>query len=297
MNNNIFGFDLGGTFLKYGIGNQKQGLIYFNKKRNPSKSIHELMLLFKKILNELLELHPNPKCISIASPGIIDCSTGLILGSTPNLPYLQGENLLKLFKDITSLPVLIDNDANLMTLAESKQFLNKSVLGITIGSGIGTGFVDFNGIFHGNTWKGLEAGHIIVIPNGRQCLCGKKGCFEAYASANSIIRIMNENFPETKSLSIQEILNLVQTSSKYTSTIQTIYTTFATALSNIIMILNPDVIVIGGGVIEIPSFDFTYLKKGTIQLLSKEYHNVIIQKALYGNQAGVIGAIILGSQT
>ncbi len=294
MNKNVIGLDLGGTSIKYGLGNTINHLTHFNVRKHYSSSIDDIKSLLNITVSELLNIESQVNCICIASPGVIDCEKGIVLGSTPNLPYLKGINLKKLLEDLFSLPVFIDNDANLMTLAESSNYPNKSTLGITIGTGIGTGFVDDNGIFHGNTWKGLEAGHIIVVPNGRDCLCGKKGCLEAYASANSMIRIINEYFPETNNYNINDILMLSRENENYYSKLKEIYNVFAIALANLTMILNCDTIVLGGGVIEIEYYHFELIKKLTLSYLTHEYHDVKITKAQYGNKAGVMGAIMLG---
>ena len=294
MSKYIIAFDLGGTSLKYGFGNKNDGLMYFNIKFHEEKSLNGLIALFRSVIIDLRKRHHTFTSLCIASPGIIDCDNGTILGSVPNLPFLKGLNLKEILEEISGLPVFIENDANLMTYAEAYNYKTDTVLGITIGTGIGTGFVNNNVIFNGENWMAMEAGHMIVVPDGRQCLCGKRGCLEAYCSAESMRKIVNELVPETIGLNIGKILSFNNELVR-----EKIYQTlniFAVGLSNLIMILNPGTLVIGGGVIEIECYDFDYLKKQIYQNLLIENRGFEIKKALYGNKAGVIGAMLYGER-
>ena len=288
----IIGFDLGGTSLKYGYGNLHEGLLYFDKKAHSSKTLNGLLKLFSDVYDELKNTEQNFTALSIASPGVIDSINGVVLGSTPNLPFLRNVNLKEKLTKITGLPVFVENDANLMTLAESHVCDTKSVLGITIGTGIGTGFVNDKKIFCGEFFKAMEAGHMIIVPNGRQCLCGKKGCFEAYCSSESIKKIITEQFPETKGDNIFKVLN--NKNLNIIEEINKILDIFALGISNMIMILNPGTVVIGGGVIEIEAFNFEYLSEKVNTYLANEFKGCIIKKAVYGNKAGVMGGVVQG---
>ncbi|MCL1827227.1 MAG: ROK family protein, partial [Candidatus Cloacimonetes bacterium] len=254
------GFDLGGSSLKYGYGNKDEGLLYFEKIYHREKSLNNLIDVFRQAFADLERLNIPFVALGLASPGIIDVQMGNVLGSTPNLPYLKGVNLKRILHDITSLPIYVDNDANLMAFAEADYWDSNSLVGITIGSGIGTGFVYGKEVFRGNDFKAMEAGHIIVVPNGRQCLCGKQGCLEAYCSVDSIRRILSE-----QGVNIVEIVDIINNPSEQVQkAIMGIIKILAIGLANLVMVLNPKTIAIGGGLIEIDSFDFEYLKNETI---------------------------------
>ena len=290
----IVGFDLGGTSLKYGFGNTTDGLLFFDKKSHTENSLEGLKNLFSQVFREIKSKDYTYKALAIASPGVIDSVNGVVIGSTPNLPYLKDISLKNILSEISGLPVFVENDANLMTLAESQECDTNSVVGITIGTGIGSGFVFDKKIFNGEYFRGMEAGHMIIVPNGRQCLCSKKGCFEAYCSSESIKRIINELFPLTKGQNIFNILNNHEPLIK--QEINKILDIFAVGVSNLIMILNPGTVVLGGGVIEIEAFDFEYLSGKIINLLTPEFQNCIIKKAVHGNKAGVVGAMVYGDK-
>ena len=298
------GFDLGGTSLKYGYGNSHSGLLYFNTIDHKEKSLDGLIDTFRKAYADLKNNKPDCfKSLGLATPGIVDSKRNLVLGSTPNLPFLKNINLVEILYNITSLPIFIENDANLMTLAEAQDCDTNSALGITIGTGLGTGFVINNDcshdsgqhrhsktIYKGENDMAMESGHMIIFPQGRPCLCGKNGCLEAYTSAESIKKIIYERFPEHTGLSIKEILD--HKSLRVKSAICELIDILALGVANISMILNPGTIFIGGGVAEIESFDFGYLKNKIYIYLSEDYKYTKIKRALYGNRAGVLGAII-----
>ena len=294
QNNYFIGFDLGGSSLKYGYGNSQDSLLYSNKIYHKDKNLPELINIFEEAFTDLKKYYNKFTALGLASPGIIDTENGIVLGSTPNIPFIKGINLKDILQNITSIPVFIDNDANLMTFAEAFHLKSKSTLGVTIGSGIGTGFYYNSQLPTPNSQlptpnSQLQAGHTIIIPNGRECKCGKKGCLEAYCSADSIKRIVNESLNK-ENLNIAQIIN--SSDSKITNIIYNLLDILSIGLANISMILHPDTIIIGGGVIEIKNFDFTYLKKQILIHLTPEFHDINIKKAYYGNNAGTMGAIL-----
>jgi glucokinase len=285
----VIAFDLGGTSLKYGYGNKKEGLVFFDTIHHDDKSLEGLKRLFVSVIDTLLETKNDIVALCLASPGAIN-SDGMILGSTPNIPFLSNVNLKDLLYEIIKVPIFIENDANIMAFAEYSNHYSKSILGITIGTGIGSGFIFEDKIFRGESFMAMEAGHTIIVPGGRECLCGKRGCFEAYCSAESIKRIICEQFPDLTNMSIGDILSHRCIDIK--KIIYEILDYFALALSNLIMILNPGAVVIGGGVTEIEAFDFEHLKKKVYSYLTSEFRNCEIKKAVYGNKAGVVGGIM-----
>ena len=289
------GFDLGGSSLKYGYGNIEEGLKFFKTKNHEEKTLEALKQILKDayddITNSVIDSEIKIEGLGMATPGIVNNDTVVVLGSTPNLPFLKGLNLKELLEEITNVPVAVENDANLMTLAESINVQEENILGITIGSGIGTGFVHKKRIFKGEHYKAMEAGHMIIKPNGRLCLCGKKGCVEAYSSADSMKKIIGDQFPEFKKLPINEILKL--TDFRIKLILRELQDVLAHAIANLIVVLDPGIVFIGGGIIETESYDFKYLKNQINAFLSNDYKNFTVKKAVLGNRAGVMGGVML----
>lgn len=129
--------------------------------------------------------------IGVGSPGTVNLVTGKIEGSCPNLPQMLNVNLKKWLSNHFDYPIFVDNDANVMALAESKFGAAKGykdALCLTLGTGIGGGIILDGKLFHGSNFAGAEFGHMSICYNGRKCNCGSIGCLEMYASAPAIVK-------------------------------------------------------------------------------------------------------------
>lgn len=295
MENNIAVLDLGGTFLKYGYGNQPKGLVYENKIKVEDKTQKGIYDILEEAVHLCTEVSSNSiKSIVICSPGCVNSVTGEIIGNTPNLPAWRHANPKKHLSKVFGLPVEVENDANLMALGESYHYPGQSVLGITIGTGIGSGFIDKGKIFSGSSFSALEVGHTIVDIHGRQCKCGKKGCVEAYASQTGIIEQVLSNSQQFSHLTISEILELGNVDLNIRQIIEFSIEILAVGIANAVTILNPDVVVIGGGLIENDNYPYQQLEKRVLNnLLDEHKKGIKIRKAKALNKAALWGGIIL----
>lgn len=189
----VLGIDIGGTSIKGGIVNQKGNLfdgfrMAVTKGEDAKKTIAKLI----KEVNAFLKKYGYKKedifGIGCGVPGIIDSTNGIVTLSS-NLKWYNLP-LKKMLEDGLGLPVKITNDANAAAIAEAKfgsgsQY--KSFLMVTLGTGIGSGIFVDGKLYEGNLGKGGEFGHSLLVMDGRQCGCGRKGCLEAYASANALV--------------------------------------------------------------------------------------------------------------
>jgi glucokinase len=294
-------FDLGGSFLKYGMGTIDTSIQYDSKLPVKSSDRTYLYSLFKQAYADLQSHLKKEEVIAgacIGSPGTANTKTGKIEGINPNLPDWPGANPVKELEPIWNIPVYIDNDANLMTYGEFSAYPDAdSVLGITIGTGIGSGYVNHRGIFHGATYSALEVGHTIVVKDGLQCNCGKRGCAEAYASANSLIKIISGTLPSLRQASIKDILDRSVEDGIVKQQLEYSLSLLAIAIANAVTILNPSIVIIGGGVSDIDTFPFDYLKNQILEYLMVDHkRNLIITCAKYGNKAALLGGIILSEK-
>lgn len=295
MQNKLFaGLDLGGSFLKFGIGNKDQGIIDHDKIAviNPNNE-NAVLDTISLAINIILNSHSDISEFAMGSPGTVNTIKGIVTGVTPNIPCLTRINLKQEIEMRHNISIHIENDANIMALAEKTFYPDKSLLGITVGTGIGSGFVNENGIFRGDFFSALELGHTIVENNGRNCKCGKQGCVESYSSAPSIIDQCNQRFPDLKDKSIGELYKIADSNQILNDYLNSRQSYLAIGIANAIMILNPSVVVIGGGVVDIPQYDFNFMKSSILHHLQGQYRNTIIEKAKFGNQAGIFGAICL----
>jgi glucokinase len=302
MKNIFAAFDLGGSYLKYGMGTSVSQIQYDSRIAVASSNKEYLYSLFTQAFTDMKKHLKKDEIIAgacIGSPGTANSKTGKIEGINPNLPDWTGANPVKALQSLWCIPIIIDNDANLMVYGEYSAYPNAdSMLGITIGTGIGSGFVTRRGIFHGATYSALEVGHTIVKQDGLLCNCGKRGCAEAYGSANSIIKIVSGTIPSLQQATIKDILDKAHIDNAIKKLIENSLSLLAIAIANAITILNPAILIIGGGVVDIDSFPFSFLEKEILKNLMTEHkRKLIISRARYGNKAAILGGIVLAEKS
>ena len=267
--NYIISIDFGGTKILSALVNSKEGIIARVKKSTKDAATKaELAALLYESIVELLDgnnvLETSVKSICIGAPGSVDPFTGVI-GLAPNLGF-QNFNIKDALQKFTDIPVLLENDVNLAALgianfdvAKDKQ----NVLVVFIGTGIGGGWILNGNIYRGNRYAAGEIGHMHVLDNGPICGCGNKGCFEAVASRSAMVR---DIVKDIKSGKRSKLSKLVKAKAQIKS--KSLYNAMASAdpvtafhvhkacaaigktLAGINNLMNLDMIVLGGGVIE-----------------------------------------------
>ena len=188
------GIDIGGTSIKGGIVSDKGKLfdtfkMPVIKDENQDKTVKKLIRLVKKFLKDYHYKNEDIIGVGCGVPGIIDSTNGIVTFSG-NLKW-HDFALKRLLEEGLGFPVKITNDANAAAIAEAKYGSGskyKSFLMVTLGTGIGSGIFVDGKLYEGNLGKGAEFGHSLLVMDGRQCACGRKGCLEAYASATALIR-------------------------------------------------------------------------------------------------------------
>ena len=304
----ILAFDLGGTYLKYGIGTNDGEIIHHAKRDSGGKgSIETIASAFKAAALEMKETavrnNMTLTAVSIGTPGAVDKKTGAVFGSSPNVPAVVGLSLQDIIREELALPVVVENDANLATLGEAIKGAGagyRSVLGLTLGTGLGGGFVFDGNIYRGAHGSALEIGHSSIDYNGRICNCGKPGHIEAYASGSAIMKRANEleieiavdsprKFPKSKPV-FQAALEGYEPA---VIAVREAVDALSVFLANMINIVDPSCIVIGGGVM------FGYLdywdelkRKVADKVADSLTGKTPILPAELGNMAGMVGAVL-----
>ena len=228
--------------------------------------------------------------IGVCTPGALSLDSGLIKNS--NTQCLIGKDLQNDLKNILNHDVSIENDANCFALAEAKLGVGKDhdvVFGVIMGTGVGGGIIIDGKIHHGRTNIAGEWGHHCLHTGGNSCYCGKKGCVETYISGPAL----EKNWSQLSNLN-QSLVEIIQNSDNlnFANWKKTFLDNFALSLSNVIDILDPDVIILGGGVSNI---DFLY-DEGKNSVYEKVFSDTVdtpIVKNLLGDSAGVFGACLL----
>ena len=288
---NRIGIDLGGTKIEGILTDENYKSI--TRKRIPTNQEEGYNSILESIKNLVLELvqESNDKVsIGVCTPGALSLSSGLIKNS--NTQCLIGKDLQNDLKNILHYNISIENDANCFALAEAKLGAGKNsnlVFGVIMGTGIGGGIIIDGKIHHGRTNVAGEWGHHCLHPEGNICYCGNKGCVETYISGPALEKKWS-NLTNQK----QPLPEIIKSSHNpnFSNWKKSFLDDFGLSLANVIDILDPDVIVLGGGVSNI---DFLY-NEGKNSIYEKVFSDIVdtpITKNELGDSAGVFGACML----
>ncbi|HQP32689.1 MAG TPA: ROK family protein [Candidatus Cloacimonas sp.] len=292
----FLGIDIGGSSIKYGWGNCEEGLQSYQTLVLQRKNRDDFLALVQEMFNNVdskIGLN-NLKGIGMGMPGAIDKITGLVTANNPNLPFWVNHHPRELLPENCNIPFAFDNDANLMALAESYTQKKDYVAGVTIGSGIGCGIIIEGRIYHGAYGFAGELGHICVVDKGLRCNCGKNGCLEAYASGEGLRRRLALKNPCYAEMDLPAILAIKETDTLVGDYIKQGQLMLTAALSGLATCLDPEIIIIGGGAMDLGLYCIWELKEEIIKKLPAAHSNHLkVTKAINGNKAGVLGAIKL----
>jgi len=309
------GIDLGGTNIAAGVVDENGKIIYkestpTNRGRSYKEIIKDMSMLTLKVIKTASVSLSDIKSIGIGSPGTPNSKEGVLIYSN-NLMFENVPMRVEMQKHI-DLPVFLDNDANCAALAESVCGAAKDVqdsVTITLGTGVGAGIVIGGKVFSGFNNAASELGHTVIVSGGEKCTCGRKGCWEAYASATAIIRQTKRAAQENPESIINKLINgdlskidaktafdAARQNDKVGEKVVSQYIFYiAEGLINIINAIEPEMIAIGGGV----SKEGEYLLKPLREFINEgtyctQVAQTQIKVAQMGNDAGIIGAAMLG---
>ena len=302
MNRYVIGVDVGGTNIKLGIVHPLGHVIArssFATKPFASsklKLIGALALEIDKLLKHEGLNHKKVAGIGIGLPGLVDVKTGVVR-FLPNIPGWRNVPLKKILQDKLKLPVFIDNDVKLITLAEWKFGAGRGVANmvcLTLGTGVGSGLILDNKLYRGAANAAGELGHVPLNEDGPKCNCGGFGCFETYIGNSRLVMRANA-IMKRRDMTLEEMYQLAKKGNKKALLFwQKTAEHLGNGLVGVVNLLNPQLIVIGGGV----SNNHQFLFK-TAQLtiarraMSTQASAVKIVRAALGNDAGIIGAQVL----
>ncbi len=311
------GIDLGGTNIAVGIVDEsfkivKKGSTPTLVNRDPELIIADMGKLCLELLAETGIGLEEVVSAGIAAPGSVNPRTGIIEYAN-NLPFLRFPIADTLRKYLPVRKVFLENDANAAALGEAVGGAAKgkrlSVM-ITLGTGVGGGVIIDGKIYSGFNYAGAELGHTVIEYNGRQCSCGRKGCFEAYASATALVSMTKEKLAACKDTLMWEMcgndLNKADARIAFAAMkkgdragkeVVDMYISYlACGITNMINIFQPEVLLIGGGVCN----EKDYLLKPLTEIVNADQYTrnqavkTEIKIAALGNDAGIVGAAALG---
>lgn len=247
--------------------------------------------IFQKLSN-----HERLLGIGVAMHGVVDIDTGTSIVA----PILQLKNIpiKKVLEQELKMEVKVENDARAMALGEAwfgNHGNRSNMMAVNIGSGVGAGVVVDNKLYHGAMDLAGEVGHMAIDMNGELCDCGNRGCFEAYVSARSIVIRANRKFPHRKIKTSEEVYQLADNGDK--GCIQLLEETgeiIGIGLTNFIHVINPELIILGGGVAKAEKFILPSIRKMIAErgLTTRAKDTEVIISKL-GDDASALGAVAL----
>jgi len=297
--NFIIAIDLGGTNLKIALldlsykirDKQVLSTKAFTKKESLIAVIADSV---KKIIKDNRLSKQDILGVGLGLPGPIDVKNGLV-HFFPNIPGWKEVKLKDILEKSLKLPIFLDNDANLMALAEYKLGAArgfKNAVCITLGTGVGGGIILDGRLYRGLSFAAGEIGHIPINENGPRCNCGGIACLETYVGSNAILGHAKSLFK--RYISLEKLSVLAKRQNKKAILIWSkVGSQLGTALVGVVNLFNPDAIVIGGGVANAGKILFDRVREMIAKrAMDVQAHRVRVFKAKLGSDAGLIGAAI-----
>ena len=316
MSGYVIGIDLGGTNLKAGLV-YKCGKVHhrLSIRTDNNADSHTISNQIFGLIDEIIKLpsvqgieagfKPVPASIigvGLGSPGLIDKKGETIIFS-PNLPRWRNIPIKRMIAERFSMPCVLENDANAATWGEKWVGAGRevsSLVMLTLGTGVGGGIVIDNKLWRGANNVAAEIGHMVIQTNGPQCSCGNYGCVEVFASATGMVRRFKELLKSGVSSSLKGLseitaraindaafqgdkaaLDIIKETGQY----------LGIALVNIMHVLNPEMIVLTGGMIGSGELLMNPVKEVISQrAFEASYKDTKIVFSKLGNDAGIIGA-------
>ena len=288
---NRLGIDLGGTKIEAIIIDDQFKVI--ERKRTLTLRDEGYDAILQRIIDlskEMIKIGKIDSSIGICTPGTIEASTGLLKNS--NTVCLIGKPIQQDLEDALGLPVLMENDANCFALAEAtigaaKKF--EVVFGVILGTGCGAGIVVNKKIHRGPNRIAGEWGHHTLYQGGRDCYCGSQGCTESYISGTALEKEWKELSGSYSSVTDIIDNKLYESNPEWKGNFMN---NFGLALANVIDILDPDVVVLGGGLSKVDVLYTEGLKAAYKESFSDVVVTPIIKNKL-GDSSGVFGAAMI----
>ena len=288
------GIDLGGTKIE-GVALDAQGR-ELGRRRIPTEAeggpAHIIARIAGLYAGLLYTIDDAPHTLGVGTPGAISAKTGLLKNS--NTVCLNGQPLPAMLEAALHHPLRVENDANCFALAEALTGAGRGhdcVFGVIMGTGCGGGIVIGGQVRRGPQSIAGEWGHMVIDPAGPQCYCGARGCVETFISGGGIEKSFLAR--TGRSMNAAAILAGSTSDPDCAGAVEEFYARFGQAVANLLAVLDPDIVVLGGG---LSNFAGLY-SRGTDEVrkrvFSDELTTPIVPNQL-GDSAGVIGAALVG---
>lgn len=310
--NYYVGIDLGGTNTKIGVLNKegdilKSTIIKTLSMEGVDRTLERIWDTIQELAKDLDINKANIKGIGLGIPGpVLDQS---VVAFFANFPWGKNVNIKEKLEKLTGIETKLDNDANIIALGEAKYGAgkgSKSSVTVALGTGIGGGIYVDGKLISGYKGAGGEIGHMKVVKDGKLCGCGQRGCFEAYASATGLIReavsrltVNKQNLlykmidGDLMKLEAKDIFDAAREGDAFSLELVDYEAEYlALGVANILNIINPEVVILGGGVALAGDILLNLMReKLNKYALPITLEDLKIVQGVLGNEAGIKGAV------
>ncbi|MDO4588652.1 MAG: ROK family protein [Fusobacterium sp.] len=310
--NYYVGIDLGGTNTKIGVLNKegdilKSTIIKTLSMEGVDRTLERIWDTIQELAKDLDINKANIKGIGLGIPGpVLDQS---VVAFFANFPWGKNVNIKEKLEKLTGIETKLDNDANIIALGEAKYGAgkgSKSSVTVALGTGIGGGIYVDGKLISGYKGAGGEIGHMKVVKDGKLCGCGQRGCFEAYASATGLIReavsrltVNKQNLlykmidGDLMKLEAKDIFDAAREGDAFSLELVDYEAEYlALGVANILNIINPEVVILGGGVALAGDILLNPMReKLNKYALPITLEDLKIVQGVLGNEAGIKGAV------
>jgi glucokinase len=313
----IVGVDLGGTSMRALVADSSYQILGEDKRRTkakdkPRKLIEEIADLIEEAVDKAEVKWSAIRAVSIGAPGAVDPVRGIVR-EAPNLGWKDVRLGAKL-KGILGVPVLVENDVNVGVVGEHALGAaqgSHDVVGIFVGTGIGGGLILRDELYDGSRGAAGELGHMVLMMDGPKCGCGKRGCAEALASRTAMERDVRAAVKEGHKSAVLEIMKerdhermtsrIIQLALRRHDPVMRQVMEHAQVylgilVANVVNLLDPECVVIGGGIADRMHEDFVKPIRETAYkyfLQQRDAHRIRILAGLLGDNSGALGAVVL----
>ena len=311
------GIDLGGTNIAVGIVDEENKIIARANSKTQTENAEQVADAMAETARQALQSAgltlADVPWVGVGSPGTINKATGIIEFAN-NLPFKNTPMQEMLSQRLEGKQVLMENDANAAAFGEYMAGALKgsdNAIAITLGTGVGGGIIINHRIYSGSNYAGAELGHTVIVVDGRPCTCGRHGCWETYASATGLIKTTKEHMADAPKDSplwtiVEGNIDNVNGRTAFDAmrqgdpigkeVVDEYIKYFSVGLVDMINIFQPDILCVGGGI----SNEGETLLAPVREFVDKEQYamnsakKTTICRAKLGNDAGIIGAALLG---
>ncbi len=313
------GIDLGGTNIAVGIVDENNQIIArasSKTKTDNAEQVADAMAetVYAALKNAGITLNDVP-WVGLGSPGTINKSTGIIEFAN-NLPFKNTPMEEMLSQRLEGKKIYMENDANAAAYGEYMAGALKgadNAIAITLGTGVGGGIIINHKIYSGSNFAGAELGHTVIVVDGRPCTCGRLGCWETYASATGLIKTTKEHMEKApKDSALWKLVDgdinkvngrtafdaMRQGDAEGKAVVDEYIKYLSVGIIDMVNIFQPDILCIGGGI----SNERETLLAPVREYVAKEQYamnsakKTVVCRAELGNDAGIIGAALLGKE-